>query len=69
MCGKCERPMAKAATGLGILSLVLAVATRLGHCGIANVGPRSFAAAAVILLLLTIALNTCPHSHEGSPPA
>ena len=67
MCGKCEPCMSKGATGLGLLSTVLAVATRLGHCAIAGVGPKSFAVTAGLLLLLAIALNTRPtHSHESS---
>ena len=65
MCGRCEPYLSKAATAGGLLSLVLAAATRLGHCGLAGIGPRSFADAAGLLLLLAIALNTRPTHHDG----
>lgn len=68
MCGRCEPYLSKAATGGGLLSIVLAVATRLGHCAVAGVGPRSFAVGAALLLLLAIALNTRQHSHAETPP-
>lgn len=70
MCGKCEPFIAKAATGAGLLSSALAVATRIGHCGVAGIGPRSFCDAAGLLFLLAIALNTRPgHAHGETPPA
>lgn len=66
MCGKCESCVAKASMGGGMLSLIVAVVTKLAHCTIMGVGPKSFAAAAALLLLLTIAANTYKHpeSHE-----
>lgn len=63
MCGKCEPYMGKAGTGLGVLSLLIAVVTRAAHLAPMGVGPKSFAAASALFLLLAIAANT--HRHEG----
>jgi|GEM_PF-5394139 len=46
-------------TLLGIVSMLLAVVTRLTHWAPWHLGPRSFAAGAALLLLLSIALHTC----------
>ena len=46
-------------TLLGIGSMLLAVVTRLTHWAPLHLGPRSFAAGAALLLLLSIALHTC----------
>ena len=54
--------MAKAgcvSTMLGVVSMLLAVITRLAHWAPMQLGPRSFAAGAALLLLLSIALHTC----------
>lgn len=63
MCGKCEPFMAKAAHGalvLGTLLLVLAAVSRLAHWGLCTLGPRSFTAGSALLLLLSIAIHSCP---------
>lgn len=65
MCGKCEPLMAKAGMGIGLLSIVLAVASRLAGFHPMGLGPRSFAAMAVVMLLLVIAVNTHHHSGAG----
>ncbi len=64
MCGKCESKLAKASIGLGVVCLLLAVITRLGHFAVANLGSWSFAFGAGLLFLLAIAFNTLP-THEG----
>jgi hypothetical protein len=63
MCGKCETCMGKAGTGLGMVSLLVAVVLKLAHVSIMGVGPRSFAGASALFLLLAIAANTAPHEH------
>lgn len=63
MCGKCESCMVKAAHGaiiLGALSMLLAAVSKLAHWGACGVGPRSFTAAAGLLLLFSIAVHSCP---------
>ena len=62
MCGKCGGMMklvACGSNGLGMLSLVLAAVTRLGHIVVMGLGPRSFAVASALLLLVSISLHTC----------
>ena len=44
---------------LGIAATLAAVATRLGHCTLMGLGPRSFAAGAALMLLLSIASHAC----------
>ena len=54
--------MAKAgcvSTLLGLVSMLLALITKLTYWSPMNLGPRSFAAGAALLLLLSIALHTC----------
>ena len=69
MCGKCEPLMMKVSHGavmLGMLSMLLTVATKLSRCMVLGMGPRSFAAGAALLLLLSIAIHSClgPHQHD-----
>jgi hypothetical protein len=64
---------------LGVLFMVLAAISKLASFHCCNVGPKSFAAAAALLLLLSIAVNSCPycggackegecgHDHEHGP--
>ena len=46
-------------TLLGIVSMLLAVITKLTTWAPMHLGPRSFAAGTALLLLLSIALHTC----------
>jgi hypothetical protein len=46
-------------TMLGFVSTLLAVITKLSHWAPMMLGPRSFAAGAALMLLLSIALHTC----------
>jgi hypothetical protein len=46
-------------TWLGVVSMLMAVIAKLTHWSPMSLGPRSFAAGAVLLLLLSIALHTC----------
>ncbi|MBI5882716.1 MAG: hypothetical protein HZB91_06385 [Elusimicrobia bacterium] len=67
MCGKCEQVIGKVGVIGGIVSLILAMVSRLFGWVPFYIGPRSFAATAAILLLLAIAANTCKHdSGSGS---
>ena len=65
MCGKCEGMMSKGATGIGLVSTLLAIVSRALHFTPGQLGPRSFAGMAALMFLLAIAVNTCPHSHGG----
>ena len=73
MCGKCEVFMAKLGCGsiaAGLILIILAAVSRLAHLAILGLGPRSFAAGAALLLLLSIAIHTCQstcHSEEPAP--
>ena len=44
----------------GKLLVLLAAVSRLGHWSPMGLGPRSFAAGAALLLLLSIAIHVCP---------
>ena len=62
MCGNCGNVVKKlgcAANGLGILSILLAVITKLSHSMILGVAGRGWAIAAGLMLLLSISLHTC----------
>lgn len=63
MCGKCEPLMAKGAIGVGLVSILLALASRLTGLAPMGLGPRSFEGMATCMLLLAIALNTL-RTHE-----
>jgi hypothetical protein len=59
---------------LGVLFMVLAALSKLCAFHAGTVGPKSFAAAAALLLLLSIAVNSCPYcggackdEHEHGP--
>jgi len=64
MCGKCEHLMGKAALGLGVVFMLLAVAAKLAGWVPMGVGPKSFAGASALLYLLSIAANSCKAGHE-----
>jgi hypothetical protein len=53
---------------LGILSTLLAVATRLSHWEPLGLGPRDFAAGAALMLLLSIAAHSCHGVCSGEEP-
>ena len=65
MCGKCEKVVAKVGVMGGMLSLILAMVSRQAGWHPFNIGPRSFAATAALLLLLAIAANTCKHDDSS----
>jgi hypothetical protein len=56
-------------TLLGIVSMLLAVITRLSSWSPMHLGPRSFAAGSALLLLLSIALHTCQSVCCSEEPA
>jgi hypothetical protein len=51
--------MSCAATWLGVVSMLVAIVTKLTRWAPMHLGPRDFAAGAALLLLLSIALHTC----------
>lgn len=70
MCGKCGHIMGKAACAsiaLGVLSAILAAVSRLTGFAPATLGPRSFAVASALLLLLSIAIHTCKACQPCEP--
>jgi hypothetical protein len=63
MCGKCSKMAARGGCVvklMGILMMLVSAASRLWGFAICTLGPRSFAAAAIMLLLASIAINMCP---------
>ena len=71
MCGICEKfgpKLACFSSTLGVLCSLVALVLRLTHAGIGTTGPKSFAVAAALLFLYSIATSVkkgdCCHTHE-----
>ncbi|MCX5790264.1 MAG: hypothetical protein NTX64_17415 [Elusimicrobia bacterium] len=71
MCGICEKFGPKLAcwsSALGVICSLVALVLRLTHACIETAGPKSFAAAAALLFLYSIATSVkkgdCCHTHE-----
>lgn len=62
MCGHCgtiKGKVACASGALGVLSMLLAVVSRLWHFSPMGLGPRSFAVGSALLLLMSINMHSC----------
>ncbi len=66
MCGSCEPKLAKASMLLGIVSFLIGIVSHVAGIAVRGAGPKSFAAAAALFLLLAIAANTT-RSHGDHP--
>ena len=71
MCGFCEKFGPKIAcwsSALGALSALLALVLRVGHGMVGTAGPKSFAAAAALLFLFSIATSVKKGGCCGEAP-
>ncbi|MBI4677600.1 MAG: hypothetical protein HY748_08455 [Elusimicrobia bacterium] len=66
MCSKFAGVISHVGLSLGILSMLLAAVARLSCWAPLTLGPRSFAAASALMLLLSIAVNT--YKRDGDAP-